>query len=556
MSWFNDNPWVGYADRSYLVMKQQILTKIQNPLTGIPEITDHNESNPFIKRVSIWCGINELLGYYIDQKAREVYLMTARLLSSGIDLAKQYDYRVRGKIASTGDVVFTLSGPAVSAVSIPVDTKVGTDDGIIFSTVSNATIGIGQTSVTVGVRQWEKVASAVIANSNGLPNQSYEIASDVSEDSITVLVDGVTVFTKIDTFLYSLPTNNHYKPQYNKNNKVEVLFGDGINGAIPANTKTIAVQYYKTLGLSGNVGIGLVTNILTTIVVGGGLTISVNNIAPTTNGKDAETMDDLRKYIPLSIRTLYRAVTEQDFIDVTELATGVAKAGVRFQCGKVVSIYIAPNGGGPASSVLINDVTNYLDLRRMVTTKVQVFSAGEVFVEHELEITAVPTAYNSQVQLDVIAALQEFYSVDNQKINGTVFIGDVYELLESVTGVAHSLIKKMRPIPYARPLLASYPALVWTRIQTTTSSNATYVITFVNPTQFSVTRNNVFMGTFNTGVLVNMPDVDFTITGTYNIGDTYEFKSYDTQGSIILDEPSLPAFNVLYLTITVTGGLV
>lgn len=537
-------------------MKQQVITKIQNPLTGIPEITDHNESNPFIKRVSIWCGINELLGYYIDQKAREAYLMNARLLSSGIDLAKQYDYRVRGKIASTGQVTFTLSGPAVSIVTIPVDTKVSTEDGIIFSTITTAIIGIGQTSINVDVRQWEKVPFAIIANSSGLPNQSYEIASDVAEGSINVIVDGVTTFTKIDTFLYSLFTDNHFRPQYNKNNKVEILFGDGINGAIPANTKTISVQYYKTLGLGGNVGIGTIDTILSTIVVGGGLTISCNNLIAANNGKDAETMVDLRKYIPLSLRTLYRAVTEQDFIDVTELATGVAKAGIKYDCGKFVDVYIAPNGGGIASPVLISDTLAYLDLRRMVTTKVNVFSAGEVFVEHDLEITAIPTAYNSQVQADVITALTDFYNVNNQKISGNVFIGDVYQLLEGVNGVAHSLIKRMRAVPFARPLSMAFPALTWTRQQSLTSLNATYIITFITINQFNVTRNNVFMGAFLTGVLVTMPDVVFTITGTYTIGNSYEFKTYDTQGSIILDEPSLPSFDIAYLTISVTGGLV
>lgn len=34
--------------------------------TKVPEITDHTESNLFVKIISIWAALVELLHYYID----------------------------------------------------------------------------------------------------------------------------------------------------------------------------------------------------------------------------------------------------------------------------------------------------------------------------------------------------------------------------------------------------------------------------------------------------------------------------------------------------------
>ena len=54
-----NNPFISYAERSYLTIKQAIIDTIKNPVIGIPEITDYSEADEFIKMVGIWSGISE-----------------------------------------------------------------------------------------------------------------------------------------------------------------------------------------------------------------------------------------------------------------------------------------------------------------------------------------------------------------------------------------------------------------------------------------------------------------------------------------------------------------
>lgn len=555
MVFFKNNPWVGYAERDYLVMKQQILTRTQNPITGIPEITDHNDSNPFVKRISIWCGIAEQLGYYIDNKGREAFLMTARLYRSLVNKALEFDYRVRGAIPATGEVEFYVDNPLSTPYSIPVGTVVKTIDGIEYETLSTVTIAAGSTSAIANVRQWTKVPQYIVGTSNGQPSQKITLTEDVADNSVSLLVGSTVAYSPIDSFVLASHTSTVFMGHMNVDGSFEILFGDGVNGIIPPASSQIEISYYTTRGAEGNVNSNTVKEFVTTMPPLP--TLKVRNNAPMVGGTDSEGIYELKKNIPLSLRTLYRAVSDQDYIDVTELAPGVGRAGLSYSCGKYVDIYIAPNGGGIASPTLLNDTFNFLDLRKIITTFIRMNAAGQVVIEYEIMVKALPNFYNNDVKNNVIQTLVDFHDITNQKISGSVAIGDIYQHVENTSGVDNSEILLMRAMPYARPLLPSYPVLNWVRQQKPTSLNATYKVSFVSSTQFKVQRNNVYLGTFNVGQQVSTIDLDFTINaGTYVIGNIYEFKTYQTSGTINLSEPSLPTFDISRAVINVTGGLV
>jgi uncharacterized phage protein gp47/JayE len=555
VTFFVNNPWVGYVMRSYLAMKQNIITKIQDPVTGIPEITDCSESNPFIKRVSIWCGINEQLGYYVDNKGRESFVPTARLFTSLWNLAQQYDYRVRGSIPSTGTVTFSFATAVPFDVLVPHGTYIQTATGIIFVTLSDVTILSGTTSIDAQVAQYTVVPLVILGQSNGSQNQIFSLPANVADGSIVVTVDINTSYNPVDTFVLSVPTDLVFKPGLNSSGLMTILFGDGVNGFIPPNTKNVSATYNLTQGSSGNVGAGLVTTINSVVTVPAGMTLLVNNTMAMVGGTDPESVSSLQKLIPLSLRTLYRAVTTQDYIDVTELAPGVAKAGVDYSCGKTVNIYIAPNGGGIASPTLCTNTNGFLDFRRMITTKTQVFSAGLVVIEYIINVIAYPNFFNTAIAAACVQTLEDFHNVVNQDIDGSVYISNIYAIIQAIPGVRHSDILTMRPIPYANPQSASYPVLIWTRTQSPTAASASYTILFTDPTHFNLVSNTSLIGQFVVGTQVVTPDITFTITGIYSSGNSYKFLTYASADSIILNEPSLPAVDPSFITINVTGGL-
>lgn len=550
-----NNPWVTYVTRSYLTIKQSIITRLQDPVAGIPEITDYNDTNPFIKKVTIWSGLVELMNYYIDNMAREAFLGSARLYKSAVKLARQYDYRIRGAIPATVQLKFYIDTATIADIVIPQGSEVQTTDGKKFITTAPATLLTGDTLILVSAKQWELFAPFVAATATGLASQKIPLAIDVADNSVTVLINGTDTYSSVETFGWSESTDMHFRASMNEDNLMEIELGDGITGKIPTAGHNIEVSYYKTLGAGGNVASSQITTINSAITVPPGVTLKVVNTDQASGGANPEALTSLKRLLPLSLRTQWRAVTRQDYIDVTMLAPGVMKAGVVFNCGKTVDLYIAPNGGGAASPLLLADTLAFMEERKMITTKLRMFSAGEVDVQYLITLYALPGYYNSALQIAGQNALLNYHNIVNQEIGGDVFIGDIYQLMEELDGVDHSVIHMMQPIPFARPLTTGTPTLNWTRQLTATSTNATYRIIMQTTTTFKLMKNNVFMGVFSTDVLITQADIEFTIIGSYTIGDRWEFKTYELGNQIVLDEPSLLTTDISLLTVNVIGGL-
>ncbi|TAG87082.1 MAG: hypothetical protein EAZ20_11425, partial [Bacteroidetes bacterium] len=81
---------------------------------------------------------------------------------------------------------------------------------------------------------------------------------------------------------------------------------------------------------------------------------------------------------------------------------------------------------------------------------------------------------------------------------------------------------------------------------TITPINAIIVTKFKILVQSSINyqlfKNDVFVGNYTFGVLVNTTECSFKINNNgYSIGDTWEFIMYPKNKNIILEEASIPA---------------
>ncbi len=416
---------------------------------------------------------------------------------------------------------------------------------------------MGNTFVDVQARQWEAVNNVSLGNSSGAADQELILEEDVVDGSVTFLV-GVTSYSPRDTFAYSLRTSTHFVAGLGEDTKMIIRCGDNINGKIPPSGQSMTASYYVTLGENGNVGAGKITTIVSSIVVPGTEVISVNNALNASGGVGYETLPKLQKRIPLSIRTRYRAVTDQDFIDVTELFAGVEKAGVFFDCDidKYVHVYLVPEGGGTASQGLIDDVAAYLEERKIITTLIQVVSAGAVGVKIIVAVKAIPGFSNSGVRTDVEDSLVAFGEPENQNIRGSVVLSDLYQAIENTEGVLNSNITLILAIPYARNTTTLTNTLDWTKqILPASAAIVKWLIRFTTNSTFELFRGTNFINTFNVDTLITTTEISFTINGDHLAGDNYEFYTYPYNQSIYLEEASIPVINLEDLTVTVTGGL-
>jgi hypothetical protein len=129
--------------------------------------------------------------------------------------------------------------------------------------------------------------------------------------------------------------------------EVVVGFGDGTTGArVPTGSHNIRARYRKGIGVAGNVPIGALTQLGSPPL---GVT-GVTNPVDADGGADPDTVADARTGIPLSVRTLGRAVSLSDYADFARTFPGIAKAHAAvLPVGNVRTIVVTVAGPGGAA---------------------------------------------------------------------------------------------------------------------------------------------------------------------------------------------------------------
>ncbi len=548
------NTWIRYFDRTYDQIRQQIL---DNLASRVPEMTDRTDNNLFVRLLSIWAGVAEMLGYYIDNAARESFSPTARRLSSMVTLAEQHDLRVRAFKAASTQVTFTLAAVVGDDVIIPAGSSIFTPEGVEFKTVQSSVIIGGQLAVTVDVKQLTQVLGVVLGVATGAARQEYVLSGQPAANAATAKVNNIAWALK-ETLATSVSTDEHYVMTVNREGQVIIRFGDGVNGKRPPASQQITVDYSTTLGALGNsVEANTITDSDALQETLPSYPFTVSNSAKATGGGAIDSVEQLRYLIPNSVRTRWSAVTAQDFIDIAQQAAGVIRAGIELKCTKQVLVFIVPDGGGIASSLLLSDTQAYIAARKIVTMQVEVYSAGEVRMLIRLRVRVLAGFSRAIVGAAVTAALTSYLSYLKQEISGRVNIGDIYQLIENVPGVDSSDLERFTPQPYARPLASGVPALSWTRtLKPAAAGEVLWKVVMTASNAFIVYRNNVFIGGYTAGQTVVTPELDFIIsTNNYAINHSWEFRTYRYTGNLSLNEPSIPVAYAGDIALILEGGV-
>lgn len=563
------NPWVGYLNRSYASIKASILEGLR---IRVPEITDFSESNILVVLVSMFSGVGEMLNYYIDNMARESFIATARKYDSMIRLVELINYRVRASISSSVDITFTLydgdGNPIVVdpgyEVEIPENTQISNGSSITFLTTQPGYIKSGFSQTLIPARQRVIVGLYTLGISTGLANQEFTLPSSFEDGTLYVQVGGVTWDYK-NTLGFSLPTSKHFTVVIKTDGMPYLRFGDGIKGVIPVATLEIKCAHRTTAGAKGQVSANTLTTLVDTItipdqpnVISG---IKCNNSFDSVGGSGIEDIETIRRLAPLSIRTLDRAVTTQDYTDLVKLAPSVDKAKILFNCGKKIKIYVAPIGGGIASSALIDGVEEFMETRKMVTTFLDIQPAGETYIGLDIEATARFRVNTNLCKTDIQRVLVEAYSAANSDINKPIRVSDIYALLDNLEKVDFLNLVNIYWVPYARPYNHD-TQLLWTRKTLNGHPDETIMWTIAyNGTNFQLFKSGSFIKTLVVGDPlyyygnILAVKIDALPVGIQN-GDKWVIYTYPINRDLILTDYSVPRISpaLEYISITVNEG--
>ena len=174
---------------------------------------------------------------------------------------------------------------------------------------------------SVNAVQGLSILDEMIGSSNGTKNQSFKLKySPAIHDSVNVMVNegsGFESWTRVQNFIDSGPSSKHYTLYINDRDEAVITFGDGIFGKIPNKyTHGIYANYRIGGGVSGNVGANKVVLMDSPISY---IKETFNPGLPIEYGTDKESVESLKLNAPNAHRTIWGALTYQDFADVAIL---------------------------------------------------------------------------------------------------------------------------------------------------------------------------------------------------------------------------------------------
>ena len=433
---------ISYSNKDYESLRQELLSRIPQ-LTD--RWTDFNESDLGVVLLELFCGVGDMLAYYLDAQAAEAFLPTARQRQNVINLCKLIGYRLDIPVAATTTLRFRLPSAMAEDISVPARTvcKAKLDDGDVeFETTEDAVIPCGQLSVNVGARQGTRKSEEFASTGNR--TQRFALSStSIAQESVRVKI-GENNWEEARFFIDSASHSKHFQIETDGLDITWVIFGDGIHGAIPPTGETVTVEYLETLGSEGNIGRDLVTEIVSPIYHDGTqIDLTVTNPVASTGGSDSETLEHVKLQAPAELRSLWKAVTKDDYKALAEGFPGVAKAQVldANDCANIryyqVNMAVAPDGGGLPSPLLKQELAEFIESRKVITIEVNLFDPNYRPVSIDAEVYVYPTEDAQTVRMRIESALREFFSFEKMTFGRSVYFSDVVSLIDGVRGVSH-----------------------------------------------------------------------------------------------------------------------
>ena len=264
----------------------------------------------------------------------------------------------------------------------------------------------GRTSQIVQLRNRSVLASSVIV--------------EIVDPAGTAPSPNDKPWTSVRDFVESGPLDPHFVVDPSRG---ELHFGDGRNGQVPVAGFDVVVSYRYGGTSMANVAKDAISGLQSAI---GGIE-SVTNLRPAVNGRDEETNAELRRQAPSRLRTGDRAVTAEDYRQLTRKVGGVADAvaiplrhpdhpGTEIPgCVMVAVLALSTERKPYATTELLAAVEQRLEDVRTIGTELFVRGARFVEVTVSVVVEADPYAAFGEIAIEVEKRINETLSPMQQR---------------------------------------------------------------------------------------------------------------------------------------------
>lgn len=457
-------PTIDYTGRDFLTIKALLTARVRQKFAGTYK--DFTESSMGMMLLEIMAYVFDLLSYYLDVQANETYLPTAQDRQSIINLGALVGYKLSPATAASVVAKATISSVLSQAVIIPAGTAVKTSKDVDFEVLTETRIPAG--SLTADITLTEGLTRNETFTSAGSASQSFKLAeSGVIDGSITVTVNG-TEWTLQDSLVYGDDESTIYEVDYDVDDYATILFGDEDAGAIPPDGASIEVSYRVGGGTVGNIPLNDInTTVTDTAYKEGILPQEYVDVAITNSenrgsgGEEQETIDHAKYWLPRSVNTNGRAVTQADFTTLASLfssptagAPAYAKARLKQRIPELNTVMIAvwsrdeTGNVTTPSTALKNAIQDYFDedgenAIRLVTVRTEVEDGKIVYIDIDASVQAQSSYAGSSVVATALTNLEAMFATTLVLPGRDIHISDVYSTLQNSLGVDHAIINSI-----------------------------------------------------------------------------------------------------------------
>jgi predicted phage baseplate assembly protein len=256
------------------------------------------------------------------------------------------------------------------------------------------------------------------------------------------------------------PGDRVYVTRLADDGTVTVVFGDGVTGARPpTGTENITASYRVGIGAQGLVDAHQISLLLTRPL---GLNTVVNPDA-STGAADPEELADAGQNAPLTVLTLDRIVSLQDFEDFVRAFAGVGKArATSLWNGERQIVHVTVSGADgaaiPQSSALYQNLRRAIDSARHQDQPLQIDSYLPVSFDVSASIL-VEAQYVADDVFDAVrSALIDRFSFATRAFAQAVLKSEVLAVMQGVAGVRAVDLDALFVTGMPEALNASLPA--------------------------------------------------------------------------------------------------
>ncbi len=231
----------------------------------------------------------------------------------------------------------------------------------------------------------------------------------------------------------------------NDDGKTTVQFGDGQMGMrLPTGQENARATYRKGIGQAGNVDADKL-NMLMTRQLG---VKGVTNPLAAKGGDDRESLNDARQNAPLTVLTLDRIVSLQDYQDFARAFAGIAKALATWAwSGQTRSVFVTVAGPNGA------EIRPDSDLYKHLLSAMQ--KAGDPYIPIRAEsyrkalfriavrVKLKPDYLSEKVLDEVKNSLRSHFSFNARDFGQPVMLSEIMSVIQAVTGVEAVNVTKL-----------------------------------------------------------------------------------------------------------------